>query len=211
MASNGNTIITTNIVNNNGNNNRSSKRRKSINMKPIRENFASATPYVAPRLELLGQPLPPWETAAAKREETKQRLKKELELAMQQLPPYVSIINAEKPPLGHAGSFWGKKIGEWRIKMNLLIDKYKQFENQSKNPFIRPFKRLIGAPTGVQDALWKSIRYGPDTYWVNMNMPESEKYIDYYAEGSDNPSQKKYTQGGRRTKRNKRSARRKTR
>jgi hypothetical protein len=104
---------------------------------------------------------------------------------MQQLPHYASIINTEKPPLDHAGSFWGKKIGEWRIKMNLLIDK----SNQSSNPFIRPYKRLIGPPTDVKDALWMSIRYGPDIYWINMNMPESEKYIDYYTDGSDIPSQ----------------------
>jgi hypothetical protein len=86
--------------------------------------------------------------AALREEETRirqARLKAQRELAMQQLPHYASIINTEKPPLDHAGSFWGKKIGEWRIKMNLLIDK----SNQSSNPFIRPYKRLIGPPTDV--------------------------------------------------------------
>ena len=53
MASNGKTFINT-MRNNNNNNNRSSKRRKPINMKPILTNFASATPYVAKRLELKG-------------------------------------------------------------------------------------------------------------------------------------------------------------
>ena len=177
--------------------------------------FKHATPYHPPPLTLQGQPPSPWETEAARlAEETaarQERLRKESEASRKKLPPHATLINTTNALPGHVGSFWGNKIGEWRIDMKKLIEEQLPTEN---NPYIRPFKRLVSAPNDIDNALWTSVRYG-DIYWVNMNMPTPESYIKYYEVGSTTLIQKKYKKGGRRTKRsskrNKRSKRSKTR
>lgn len=171
----------------------------------------SATPYHASPLILQGQPPAPWDAAVTRlAEETaarQARLKAQREANFKNLPPYATLLNTQKAPQGHIGSFWGDKIGEWRINMKKLIEEQLPTEN---NPYIRPFKQLISAPNDIDNALWTTVRYG-NIYWVNMNMPTPESYIGYYAEGSTTPTQKPYKKGGRRTKRNKRSKRSKTR
>jgi len=175
----------------------------------------SATPYHASPLILQGQPPSPLEAEAALRKEKTRihqaRLKAQREATLKNLPPHATLINTQKAPPGHVGSFWGDKIGEWRINMKKLIEEQLPTEN---NPYIRPFKQLISAPNDIHQALWTTVRYG-DIYWVNMNMPTPDLYIEYYAEGSTTSIQKPYTKGGRKTKRstkrNKRSKRSKTR
>ncbi len=199
MASKGNTIISTNILNNNGNNNRSSKRRKSINMKPIRENFASATSYVAPRLELLGQPLPPWETEAAQREEEtkrrQERLRKERE-HQESLRPDVVIIDR------------GLKIS------GIIFVNELQPTIAPNSEIIQPYSASY-KPNLPLNSNWIHAEYKRIHYWINI---ENEIVKD--AITRTNPEQKlrdiikvarTLSTGGRRTKRNKRSARRKTR
>jgi len=199
MASKKNTIINT-IRNNNNNNSRKSKRGKYkyINMKLIRENFASATPYDAPSLELLGQPLPPWETEAAQREEETKRRQKRLREErehQESLRPDVVIIDRG-------------------LKISGII-----FVNELE-PTIAPNSEIIQPysasykPNLPLNSNWIHAEYKRSHYWINI---ENEIVKD--AITRTNPEQKlrdiikvvrTLSTGGRRTKRNKRSARRKT-